>query len=170
MGEACLVCKQKKYPLVRSRISQYICELLYTKSSILKTWNSKYCKTLSSSQVLGYSWFQTFAMFWMLCSFFWWFPSIWILCADVSEHSVCSIFISGVIRKNNRDDIAWVFIQVKFWLKNSLSQSDGGWTGKGRVWVEEQAVEGSDLKRRPVIRTCGKNCPVSERGRGAMGW
>jgi hypothetical protein len=63
MGEACLVWKQRKYPLVGSSVSHYFCELLYAKSSILKTWNSKNCKTLSSSQVLGYSSFQTFAMF-----------------------------------------------------------------------------------------------------------
>jgi len=25
-----------------------------------------------------------------------WFQSIWILCADISEHSVCSIFTGGV--------------------------------------------------------------------------
>jgi len=25
--------------------------------------------------------------------FFWWFPGAWILCAEVSEHSVCSTFI-----------------------------------------------------------------------------
>jgi len=30
------------------------------------------------------------------------FPGVWILYADVSEHSVCSIFIGGVRRKNNR--------------------------------------------------------------------
>jgi len=54
MREACLVCKQIKYPLVGSSISQYFCEL-YSKRSRLKTWNSENCKTLSSSQVLGYS-------------------------------------------------------------------------------------------------------------------
>jgi len=26
---------------------------------------------------------------------FGWLPSIWILCADISEHSVCSMFIGG---------------------------------------------------------------------------
>jgi hypothetical protein len=29
------------------------------------------------------SWFQNFAVFWMLYSFFGWFPSVWILCAEV---------------------------------------------------------------------------------------
>ena len=78
------------------------------------------------------------------------------------ENTVCSIFIGGVIRKNNQDDIAWVFIQVQFWLENSLSQSDGGRTGRGCVRVEEQAVEGSDYKRKPVVCMCGRNVPVSE--------
>ena len=30
---------------------------------------------------------------------FGWFPGVWILCADVSEHSVCSIFICGVSKE-----------------------------------------------------------------------
>jgi hypothetical protein len=33
---------------------------------------------------------------------FGWFSGVWILYAEVSEHSVCSIFIGGVSRKNNR--------------------------------------------------------------------
>ena len=36
---------------------------------------------------------------------------------------VCSIFIGGLSRKNNWDEIVGVFIQEKVWLKNSLSQS-----------------------------------------------
>jgi len=27
------------------------------------------------------------------------FPGVWILCADVSEQSICSIFIGGVSKK-----------------------------------------------------------------------
>ena len=38
----------------------------------------------------------------ILYSFFGWFPGVWMLCADVSEHSVCSIFIGGVSRKKNQ--------------------------------------------------------------------
>jgi hypothetical protein len=49
-----------------------------------------------------------------------------ILYVDVSEHCVCSVFIDGVSRKNNQDEIVWVFIQGKVWLENSLSQSEGG--------------------------------------------
>jgi len=30
-----------------------------------------------------------------------WFPDVWILCADLSENSNCSIFIGGVSRKNS---------------------------------------------------------------------
>jgi len=36
-----------------------------------------------------------------------------------------SIFIGGVSRNNNWDEIARVFIQVEVWLKNSLSQLEG---------------------------------------------
>ena len=48
------------------------------------------------------------------------------------RNSVCSIFIGGVSRKNNQDEFVEVFIQVKVWLKNSLTQSNGGGMGKGR--------------------------------------
>jgi len=34
--------------------------------------------------------------------YFGWDPDVWILYADVSEHTVCSIFIGGVSRKNNQ--------------------------------------------------------------------
>jgi len=66
------------------------------------------------------------------------FPRVWILCADISEHSVCSFFIGGVNRKNNRDEIVGAYIQEKVWLQSSLSQSDGGMTGRGRVQVENR--------------------------------
>jgi len=39
------------------------------------------------------SWFQTFALFWMLYAFFWVISLVLILYADVSGHSVFSIFI-----------------------------------------------------------------------------
>jgi hypothetical protein len=58
------------------------------------------------------------------------------------ERSVCSIFIGGVSRKNNRDEIVGVLKRGKVLLKNSLSQSEGWWTGRGRVRVEKEAVEG----------------------------
>jgi len=45
--------------------------------------------------------------------------------------TLCSFFIVGVSRKNNWDKIARVFIQVKVWFKNSLSQLEGGGMGKG---------------------------------------
>jgi hypothetical protein len=101
---------------------------------------------------------------------FGWFPGIWVLYADVSEHSVCSFFIGGVSRKNNREEIVGVFIRVKVWLKNSLSQSAGGTTGRGRVWVEKQAVAGKDHKWRPVVRMWWRNVAVSGCGGRAMGW
>jgi hypothetical protein len=66
--------------------------------------------------------------------------------------TLCSIFIGGVSRKNSRDEIAGVFTQVSVWLKNSLSQSEGGVTGRERVLVEEEAVGGKD----PQVEACRK--------------
>jgi hypothetical protein len=54
-----------------------------------------------------------------------------MLYANVSEHFVCSIFVDGVSRKNNQYKFVGVFIQEKFWLENSLSQSEGGGMGRG---------------------------------------
>ena len=54
-----------------------------------------------------------------------WFPSVWNLCADVSELSVCSIFVGLVNKKNNLDQIPRVFLQVKLRFK-SLRQLEGG--------------------------------------------
>ena len=82
---------------------------------------------------------------------FGWFPSVWILCAYVSEPSVCSIFI-GRVHKKNWDEIARVFIQVKVLLQRNLNQSEGEGMRWGCVRVEEQAVEGSGPKWRPVVR------------------
>jgi hypothetical protein len=67
------------------------------------------------------------------------------------EHSACSLFIGGVSRKNNRDEIVGVFIHEKIQLKDSLSQSEGGGTGRGCVRVEKRAVEGKHSKWRPVV-------------------
>ena len=43
---------------------------------------------------------------------FGWFPGVWILCAGVSEHSVCSIFIGRVNKKNNWDKIVRVYVRT----------------------------------------------------------
>jgi hypothetical protein len=59
--------------------------------------------------------------------------------------------IFGVSRKNNWDQIARVFLQVKVWLTRSLSQPVDGLTRRGRVLVEEQAAEGKDPKFSPVV-------------------
>ena len=57
------------------------------------------------------------------CFLFFWgggdSPASKFLCADVSEHY--SIFVGGVNRKNNRNEIVGVFIREKVGLKNSLS-------------------------------------------------
>jgi hypothetical protein len=41
------------------------------------------------------------------------------------------IFTGGVSRKNNRDETDREFIQVKDWLKNCLSLTEGERTGRG---------------------------------------
>jgi hypothetical protein len=63
----------------------------------------------------------------------------------------CPFFIGGIGKKNYWDEIARLFIQVKVWLKNGLSQSEGGGTGRPRVQVEKQAVVGKDPKLRLVV-------------------
>ena len=80
------------------------------------------------------------------------------------------IFTGTVSSKNNRDKTARVFIQVKVWLKNSLSQLEVGEKGMGHVRVEEQGVEGKDPKWRPLVSAWGRKSPMLERGRGATGW
>jgi hypothetical protein len=66
------------------------------------------------------------------------------LYVPTSRNTVCSIFTGSVCRKKNWDEIVGVFKQEKVWLKNSLSHSEGGVTGRGHVQVEKQAVEGKD--------------------------
>jgi hypothetical protein len=84
------------------------------------------------------------------------------------EH--CSIFISGVSRKNNWDEIVGVFIQEKVWLKNILSQSEeedrGGdcrssKTGCGGQRPQMEACRKYVREERPYVR-------VWERGRGMV--
>jgi len=62
------------------------------------------------------------------------------------------MFIGSVSRKNNQDETVRVFKQEKVWLKNSLSHSEGGVTGRGHVQVEKQAVEGKDPF--PQVEAC----------------
>ena len=52
---------------------------------------------------------NTHANYYKYVVFFGWFSGVWILCADVSEHPVCSNFIVSVNKKNNWDEIARVF-------------------------------------------------------------
>jgi len=81
--------------------------------------------------------------------------------------TLCSIFIVRV-KKNNWDEIA----RVKFWLKRSLGQSEGGRTRRGRVRLEEQDVDGNGPQVEAFSQKgmLGRNSPFSEGGRGTMGW
>jgi hypothetical protein len=57
------------------------------------------------------------------------------------EHTVCSIFIVLVKKKNKWDEITRIFIQVEIYLKRSLGQLDREGMGRGRVRIEERAVD-----------------------------
>ena len=90
---------------------------------------------------------------------FGWFPSIWILYVDVSEHSVSS-FLDGVSRKNNQDEIVGVFIREKVWLENSVSQSEGGGWGAGGSKLRNRLWRARTPKWRPVVCMWGRNGTV----------
>jgi len=49
------------------------------------------------------------------------------ICLTTEEKSRKSLSQSN---KNNRDEFVGVYIREQFWLENSLSQSEGGGTGK----------------------------------------
>ena len=81
----------------------------------------------------------------MVYSFFGLFQAVWVLYAHFRT-ALSSIFIDGVTRKNNRDEIVWVFAWEKFGLEISLKEM-----GRGRVVVEKQAVEGKHPKWWPIV-------------------
>ena len=62
-----------------------------------------------------------------------------------------SIYIGGESRKNNWDKISRVFIQVKVWLKNSLSQLEGG--GRGGTCLCRGIVCGGQTHQ---VESCSK--------------
>ena len=73
----------------------------------------------------------------MLYSIFWVTPrSVNFICRHFG--TLCFKFVGGVCRKNNRNEIARVFIQVKVQVKNTLSHSKGGGEGmskqRRRLW------------------------------------
>jgi len=45
-----------------------------------------------------------------------------------------------------------VFIEVKIWLKRSVSKSEEGGMGRGLDRVQEQGVESNGPKWRPVVK------------------
>jgi hypothetical protein len=67
------------------------------------------------------------------------------------------MFTSGVSRKNNRDDTAREFINVKVWFKNSLRLSEGQRTGRGvseqrnRLWRKTTHQVEACIKRNGFI-------------------
>jgi hypothetical protein len=57
------------------------------------------------------------------------------------------------VNKNNKwDENASVFVRVKVWIKRSLNQSEGRGSGRERVRVEDQGLEGKGPKCSPVVR------------------
>jgi hypothetical protein len=65
--------------------------------------------------------------------------------------TLCSISIGGVSRKNNRAEIVGVFIPVTVWFENSLSQSEGVVTSRGRGLSRETGCGG----QRPQVEASG---------------
>jgi hypothetical protein len=55
------------------------------------------------------------------------------------------------VSDNNGDESAEVMVLQKGWLKNNLSQSAGGATGRGCDLVEKLTVKGKDPKRRSLV-------------------
>ena len=70
---------------------------------------------------------------------------------------------------SQRNAIFGVFIREQVWFENSLSQSEEVATGRGRVRIEKQAVEGRDTKWRTLVCMGGRNGAASEWGSWAMG-
>ena len=69
--------------------------------------------------------------------------------------------------KNNRGEIVGVLIRKNFGSKIASTNRKERWgTGRGRVRIEQQAVDGEDLKWRPGVRMLRRNGAVSERGMG----
>ena len=58
-------------------------------------WRFKFGSSRATFDSLLSSWFQTFFVFWMFCAFFWVIPGVWILHADISEHSI--LLLVGVL-------------------------------------------------------------------------
>ena len=58
--------------------------------------------------------------------YFWWFPGVWILCADVWEHSVSSIFIAGVSRIS--------CLHIKFRSRGITQKKEYNFEKKAKVW------------------------------------
>jgi hypothetical protein len=72
----------------------------------------------------------------MLYSLFWLVPRrLNFICRTFG--TPCSIFIGCVSRRDNRYENIGVFIREEVWLENSLSQSEGGVTVRGRVRVQK---------------------------------
>ena len=75
-------------------------------------------------------------MNWTVCVLsFRWFPSIWILCADVLEHSVCSIFIACHDLKWN-SVLKHCHIKFRCWVnhpKERIQHSQQGESLKSRI-------------------------------------
>jgi len=70
---------------------------------------------------------------------FGWFPSVWILCAKVAEHTASSIFMGHVDKKNNWDEIARVY------------------TASHVMWprfILDKAIDLFKLESRNTIDTC----------------
>jgi len=77
--------------------------------------------------------------------------------------------MGGVSRKNNQVETVGVFIRENVWLKNSLSQSEGG-VRKIACPIRETGCGG----QRPHVEASStyvrEKVPLWERRRGCNGW
>ena len=114
-------------PLIFHQVLKYkqinsICRLLFQKKKKKKKVTSscmfsKFCKTNSK-----HSWFQTFAVFWMLYALFWVIPR--------HMNFICQCFGTFCLSHLNRQvGVEWLglrnvglFMRKKVWFENSLSQ------------------------------------------------
>ena len=108
------------------------------------------------------SWFQSYPVFWILSVFFW----VWLWFADVSEHSICSIF-KGWMWSMVSDRRTWYLYRSRGLLELVGPIGRGHQVVGGSEWVSR--CGGGRYKRRvsgcsPVgqpYNYCTKACSIA---------
>jgi len=78
---------------------------------------------------------------------FGWFPGVWILCADVSEHSVISIFVGGISRKKS----SWLHYLWRWSWQCSETSAHKIQTPRNDPPKKEHSEQCESLKSRKII-------------------